>query len=739
MKADWLVVAGVVVLRTAVALDWGDMDQYKSRLQPPPVLSGSTVWFTGQDNDGFDIVLSPEMVSRVEGVLEGCGVADDNCYQDVLDAVQSSDLEIDSKLSKRGFGSLISKTVKGSWNIISDITAMLLLNWHMKSEQFDNSAFYLPLGKAQEATKSAEMPTVVHQAGTVTATITPKPHVKSLTGSIAPMVTTASTDANGHKKGDLIASLDEKLAKKIDEVARRMIDCADGQKFDTLQGFRRRNSEISYGQALCASEGVIGMAGNGGPLADLTLMRHDQMGLQLAETATQAKQALVILKDFILAFSPVLGITPELVEPLGIYVLALIIDSMVIDKIPIGAVNVIAPDVAVTYGAMSPRPTPTSSSASPTSSGCPEETQKVLMCGWEDIPSNCEPKLPDRMTKGKREAVCADGQWKGCKCNTPVIFYESNISEAEFQGIQAFYSLFKELKDRPKVRKAKVSCRNHPLSAPRKDAKEGTSVEDAIDTWCRDNDGKEVHSEGFYWRWGVSQRDVSNRSSFWLRAAKTCDTSEHFNRWECKRALVDGMNECDKGSDMHGLAASIGCLDYSIDLSGVTYDDMPPWAEREDGRRFPPPEFAEKKNGKGQGHVPECDKENGARPVADVDLNKAIDAFCQDGKEITGYGKHWENMFNYPPKGEPQSYNDEGLTMHLAMGAETVQNGGPEPYEDMRWCKDYDWKMGKDDCTYALRKLYDICTKDRSKYLNGGEYTYRCVKYKSWPVNMGKS
>ena len=49
--------------------------------------------------------------------------------------------------------------------------------------------------------------------------------------------------------------------------------------------------------------------------------------------------------------------------------------------------------------------------------------------------------------------------------------------------------------------------------------------------------------------------------------------------------------------------------------------------------------------------------------------------------------------------------------------------------------RDYDWKMGKDDCTYALRKIYNTCTKDRSKFLNGGEYTYRCVKYKSWAIN----
>jgi hypothetical protein len=48
----------------------------------------------------------------------------------------------------------------------------------------------------------------------------------------------------------------------------------------------------------------------------------------------------------------------------------------------------------------------------------------------------------------------------------------------------------------------------------------------------------------------------------------------------------------------------------------------------------------------------------------------------------------------------------------------------------------HDWKMGRDDCTYALRKLYSTCTKDKAKESQGGVITYRCVNYKSWAVNM---
>lgn len=342
-------------------------------------------------------------------------------------------------------------------------------------------------------------------------------------------------------------------------------------------------------------------------------------------------------------------------------------------------------------------------------------------------------------------------------CNTPMLIFENVIGIDEYQTMQAAFSLFKEFSNRPAVRNAKVVCRNHPLSAPRSDKDAGgeISVEKAIDAWCKDNDGKDISPDGFYSRWGVTRLGVPGRSSFFLRAARTCSSADKFNQWECKRALTVGMEQCDKGPETHGLAASVDCVDYSIDLSGVTYDGMPPWAEKEEGRKFPPPEDAEAYNKGGAGNAPVCDKGTGQRPLTDEDLNKAIDAFCQDGQVIKGYGKSWDNMFNFPPEKEPQFYPTERYKMHVTIGAESIENGGPQPYQDIRWCKyatwllllstgylltgssEYNWKLGKDDCTYALRKLYSTCTEDRAKNLNGGEYTYRCVKYKSWAVNTG--
>jgi hypothetical protein len=46
--------------------------------------------------------------------------------------------------------------------------------------------------------------------------------------------------------------------------------------------------------------------------------------------------------------------------------------------------------------------------------------------------------------------------------------------------------------------------------------------------------------------------------------------------------------------------------------------------------------------------------------------------------------------------------------------------------------------MGKDDCTYALRKLNRDCTLPDGQ-MWGGEFIYRCVHYVSYGVNLGKS
>jgi hypothetical protein len=68
-------------------------------------------------------------------------------------------------------------------------------------------------------------------------------------------------------------------------------------------------------------------------------------------------------------------------------------------------------------------------------------------------------------------------------------------------------------------------------------------------------------------------------------------------------------------------------------------------------------------------------------------MKKAIDGFCQDGAEIKGFGPYGELTYNFPPQSTPQFYNDDKLHLHVDMRVQTVNNGGPQPYQNMDWCK----------------------------------------------------
>lgn len=148
-----------------------------------PTLGGNTIWISGTEGQGFDIALSQDAQSRVRGVLEGCGKADDKCYQDVLNTIQAANLDPDAKVQRRGLGQMMSKTVKGAWTIFADVAILLTLNWQMKADKMDNAAFYMPQEKAEMAAISASVASVVHSAGgSVAMTITPTADPLTLTG-----------------------------------------------------------------------------------------------------------------------------------------------------------------------------------------------------------------------------------------------------------------------------------------------------------------------------------------------------------------------------------------------------------------------------------------------------------------------------------------------------------------------------------------------------------------------------
>jgi hypothetical protein len=168
----------------------GDHTTFNTNLdqEPRPKLSRDTIWLSGKADDGFDIVLSTDTQAKVEGVLEGCGTGDDNkCYQDVVQALESADLELDSKLERRELAKLLSDTMLRDLayrlSMMWYIGNMLLLNWKMKADKMDNAAFHLPVAKVQELAISATGPSIIQSAGgSVVVTITPTLVSPSLTG-----------------------------------------------------------------------------------------------------------------------------------------------------------------------------------------------------------------------------------------------------------------------------------------------------------------------------------------------------------------------------------------------------------------------------------------------------------------------------------------------------------------------------------------------------------------------------
>lgn len=244
------------------------------------------------------------------------------------------------------------------------------------------------------------------------------------------------------------------------------------------------------------------------------------------------------------------------------------------------------------------------------------------------------------------------------------------------------------------TRKVFTTCRNHPLSAPKHDSNSNgaTSAEAAIQKWCSDVDNHTVTKKSgddvLYSRWGVTKLGVTDRSSFWLRVSVNSNSQEaKVAKDECITTLKQGLEQCDANRDeTHGFTVTAGSLDYGLDLSGVTQDGNSPWNEKPG---FPAPEFVPGKDLGGAAYEPICYPSNTdlVRKLSDSDLSNAINAFCMNGADIKGFGNYWENMFQYPPKGQPQFYNSDSLKMHLLRGAETISNGAKQPYDDMNWCK----------------------------------------------------
>jgi hypothetical protein len=219
--------------------------------------------------------------------------------------------------------------------------------------------------------------------------------------------------------------LDADLAQRINDLMHIMSSCDDGAKFDADSGGKKKQRATgTYGQAICGAEAVASMAGPGGPFNDLLLLRQDQMPFGFAEGAGEALHAANVVADFVLAYAPMLTITPEVANQLATYLLALAIDTIV-ENVPLKGENRIAASLVTTAATTTKTTSPTTSQT-----GCPDPmttpvsrsqpqslvplsskmtmiliTMFKLLCGYpEEYHLDCDVKLPHNI-EGK--PVCA--------------------------------------------------------------------------------------------------------------------------------------------------------------------------------------------------------------------------------------------------------------------------------------------------------------------------------------------
>lgn len=170
------------------------------------------------------------------------------------------------------------------------------------------------------------------------------------------MVESAS---DGFEKGDLSGILDVDLAGRLDEFMHRSKECRAGSDFDKDHPEKRRASG-TYGQALCAAQGVMQGATANGPFNDLVLLDPAGVHFGFAKAAGAAQDVANILAEFVAVYAPLTALPEDLVHEISIYVLALAIDTIV-DNVTLGERNRIQATMVTT-----------ADSPSSTTTGCPE-------------------------------------------------------------------------------------------------------------------------------------------------------------------------------------------------------------------------------------------------------------------------------------------------------------------------------------------------------------------------------
>ncbi|KAI4684338.1 uncharacterized protein J4E84_006326 [Alternaria hordeiaustralica] len=724
-----------------ITLSVGNLSQYSVSLSTTPSLSGSRAMFTEPANhDGVDMVISDELRTSINEALNShCTTIDSVCFDSIKSLLFNRDTNLEARQLTAGEMALAAiPLIALLFPIIQQAADPTQA---MSQRPGATSMLHIPATQLSSAASVAQSSTFAYvtESAVSALLITPTPDVVTTTQSDAPRQTTLTESKDGHSTGDVALFLSADLAARLNSMINISKQCAAGAEFSgsNKRKLRSRDVEDQLGEVVCAAREIVLNAGPSGPFAELGLLE----GQEPIWTNPDVQQAMLGVLDFAADLAVYLAQPRQAMIIIGAASFLLAYNAIVL-MMPPSVTNYwskteLDGTATASIGSMTTTATSTMSSASKnTFAFClPNEDTKFPVDAFnktytkfcekadgskEDVTwmvnSLGEQSQLQRRRFWRRETSEEHDEYKFA------LWWRPNTGDNATECAVSCQESFQALNDNDSCKvgddkkflagsgaidigcgtysfaahhqiQSTVECLNHPLDAPKNDktASSGVSVESAIQTWCSDNDGHQFSSnsisDNVYWRWGITQLDVPDRRSFWLRAKPNGNNQQaSFVKDECVAALTNGLSTCDPDSDnTHGFTATVGTIDYSLDLSGVTQLDNPPWNEHP---AFPAPEFLTAKDSNNP-YTTQCwdpKKYFLNRKIAPDDIEKAISAWCKDGTTIDGFGNNADG-FMYPPEGEAPFYPNDHTPMHMRMNVATVKTGEKEPYGDMEWCE----------------------------------------------------
>lgn len=140
----------------------------------------------------------------------------------------------------------------------------------------------------------------------------------------SPAITTFTANIDGHSQGDVLITMPDELANRMDEIIRRSTQCPDGVAF----GQKLRKRLDNYGGVICAAQAVVVNAAPGTAFADFLVVRPQ--GLPWA--SADAARAMMVVVQFARAYAPALALDPATAASIGMGAFAIAWEVLINNK-----------------------------------------------------------------------------------------------------------------------------------------------------------------------------------------------------------------------------------------------------------------------------------------------------------------------------------------------------------------------------------------------------------------------